>query len=165
MRDSSREPAGFLSFLRKAMKYEDTQHILCHLNITMPPCTKVSTPPWPLAKRQPETPRPRLPTPGMEKGPGLSSDRLWPSPSCKAQELRSGFKGYTCAHPEAPSSPGRPLREVGRRGLRTGWLVAEGVPATAGLLQSLFLLNLLGARPRLRGREAWCLSPTLALGL
>lgn len=92
MRDSSREPAGFLSFLRKAMKYEDTQHILCHLNITMPPCTKVSTPPWPLAKRQPETPRPRLPTPGMEKGPGLSSDRLWPSPSCKAQELRSGCK-------------------------------------------------------------------------
>ncbi|XP_023573041.1 ankyrin-1 isoform X3 [Octodon degus] len=40
VRDSSREPAGFLSFLRKAMKYEDTQHILCHLNITMPPCTK-----------------------------------------------------------------------------------------------------------------------------
>ncbi|XP_029792288.1 ankyrin-1 isoform X10 [Suricata suricatta] len=42
VRDSSREPAGSLSFLRKAMKYEDTQHILCHLNITMPPCTKVS---------------------------------------------------------------------------------------------------------------------------
>uniref|UniRef100_A0A8B9X8E2 Ankyrin-1 n=1 Tax=Bos mutus grunniens TaxID=30521 RepID=A0A8B9X8E2_BOSMU len=42
VRDSSREPAGFLSFLRKAMKYEDTQHILCHLNITMPPCTKDS---------------------------------------------------------------------------------------------------------------------------
>ncbi|ERE92471.1 ankyrin-1 [Cricetulus griseus] len=40
VRDSSREPGGFLSFLRKAMKYEDTQHILCHLNITMPPCTK-----------------------------------------------------------------------------------------------------------------------------
>ncbi|XP_063095974.1 ankyrin-1 isoform X5 [Cavia porcellus] len=40
VRDSSREPAGFLSFLRKAMKYEDTQHILCHLNVTMPPCTK-----------------------------------------------------------------------------------------------------------------------------
>ena len=33
-----------MSFLRKAMKYEDTQHILCHLNITMPPCTKVSCP-------------------------------------------------------------------------------------------------------------------------
>ncbi|XP_073758646.1 ankyrin-1 isoform X9 [Callorhinus ursinus] len=42
VRDSSREPAGSLSFLRKAMKYEDAQHILCHLNITMPPCTKVS---------------------------------------------------------------------------------------------------------------------------
>nr|XP_048312314.1 ankyrin-1 isoform X13 [Myodes glareolus]XP_048312315.1 ankyrin-1 isoform X13 [Myodes glareolus] len=42
VRDSSREPGGFLSFLRKAMKYEDTQHILCHLNITMPPCTKGS---------------------------------------------------------------------------------------------------------------------------
>uniref|UniRef100_A0A2K5F2M3 Ankyrin-1 n=1 Tax=Aotus nancymaae TaxID=37293 RepID=A0A2K5F2M3_AOTNA len=40
VRDSSREPGGSLSFLRKAMKYEDTQHILCHLNITMPPCTK-----------------------------------------------------------------------------------------------------------------------------
>eukprot|EP00070_Physeter_catodon_P031032 XP_028337926.1 ankyrin-1 isoform X4 [Physeter catodon] len=40
VRDSSREPTGSLSFLRKAMKYEDTQHILCHLNITMPPCTK-----------------------------------------------------------------------------------------------------------------------------
>ncbi|XP_036106469.1 ankyrin-1 isoform X8 [Molossus molossus] len=42
VRDSSREPGGSLSFLRKAMKYEDTQHILCHLNITMPPCTKGS---------------------------------------------------------------------------------------------------------------------------
>ncbi|XP_057552671.1 ankyrin-1 isoform X1 [Hippopotamus amphibius kiboko] len=42
VRDSSREPAGSLSFLRKAMKYEDTQHVLCHLNITMPPCTKGS---------------------------------------------------------------------------------------------------------------------------
>uniref|UniRef100_A0A8C8SQF6 Ankyrin 1 n=1 Tax=Pelusios castaneus TaxID=367368 RepID=A0A8C8SQF6_9SAUR len=42
VRDSSREAGGSLSFLRKAMKYEDSQHILCHLNITMPPCTKVS---------------------------------------------------------------------------------------------------------------------------
>ncbi|XP_073074940.1 ankyrin-1 isoform X5 [Manis javanica] len=42
VRDSSREPGGSLSFLRKAMKYEDTQHVLCHLNITMPPCTKAS---------------------------------------------------------------------------------------------------------------------------
>ncbi|XP_077008693.1 ankyrin-1 isoform X2 [Tamandua tetradactyla] len=42
VKDSSREPGGSLSFLRKAMKYEDTQHILCHLNITMPPCTKGS---------------------------------------------------------------------------------------------------------------------------
>ncbi|KAF5920678.1 hypothetical protein HPG69_014715 [Diceros bicornis minor] len=43
VRDSSREPGGSLSFLRKAMKYEDTQHVLCHLNITMPPpCTKGS---------------------------------------------------------------------------------------------------------------------------
>uniref|UniRef100_A0A4X1U901 ZU5 domain-containing protein n=1 Tax=Sus scrofa TaxID=9823 RepID=A0A4X1U901_PIG len=42
VRDSSREPGGSLLFLRKAMKYEDTQHILCHLNITMPPCTKGS---------------------------------------------------------------------------------------------------------------------------
>nr|XP_044987441.1 ankyrin-1 isoform X3 [Jaculus jaculus] len=42
VRDTSREPGGFLSFLRKAMKYEDTQHILCHLNVTMPPCSKGS---------------------------------------------------------------------------------------------------------------------------
>uniref|UniRef100_A0A8C3FBV8 Ankyrin 1 n=1 Tax=Chrysemys picta bellii TaxID=8478 RepID=A0A8C3FBV8_CHRPI len=42
VRDSSREAGGSLSFLRKAMKYEDLQHVLCHLNITMPPCTKVS---------------------------------------------------------------------------------------------------------------------------
>ncbi|XP_043359035.1 ankyrin-1 isoform X14 [Dermochelys coriacea] len=40
VRDSSRETGGSLSFLRKAMKYEDLQHVLCHLNITMPPCTK-----------------------------------------------------------------------------------------------------------------------------
>ncbi|KAM7153401.1 ankyrin-1-like isoform 1-T1 [Macrochelys suwanniensis] len=40
VRDSSREASGLLSFLRKAMKYEDLQHGLCHLNITMPPCTK-----------------------------------------------------------------------------------------------------------------------------
>ncbi|XP_019369965.1 PREDICTED: ankyrin-1 isoform X7 [Gavialis gangeticus] len=40
VRDSSREASGSLSFLRKAMKYEDLQHTLCHLNITMPPCTK-----------------------------------------------------------------------------------------------------------------------------
>uniref|UniRef100_A0A8D2NW24 Ankyrin 1 n=1 Tax=Zosterops lateralis melanops TaxID=1220523 RepID=A0A8D2NW24_ZOSLA len=42
VRDSSREASGSLSFLRKAMKYEDLQHVLCHLNITIPPCTKVS---------------------------------------------------------------------------------------------------------------------------
>uniref|UniRef100_A0A8B9GJW2 Ankyrin 1 n=1 Tax=Amazona collaria TaxID=241587 RepID=A0A8B9GJW2_9PSIT len=42
VRDSSREASGSLSFLRKAMKYEDLQHVLCHLNITMPPCSKVS---------------------------------------------------------------------------------------------------------------------------
>ncbi|XP_029459583.1 ankyrin-1 isoform X5 [Rhinatrema bivittatum] len=40
VRDSSREACGSLSFLRKAMKYEDTQHLLCHLNISMPQCTK-----------------------------------------------------------------------------------------------------------------------------
>uniref|UniRef100_A0A8C5U805 Ankyrin-1 n=1 Tax=Malurus cyaneus samueli TaxID=2593467 RepID=A0A8C5U805_9PASS len=41
VRDSSREASGSLSFLRKAMKYEDLQHVLCHLNISIPPCTKV----------------------------------------------------------------------------------------------------------------------------
>ncbi|NXW49702.1 ANK1 protein, partial [Nyctiprogne leucopyga] len=42
VRDSSREASGSLSFLRKAMKYEDLQHVLCHLNISIPPCTKES---------------------------------------------------------------------------------------------------------------------------
>uniref|UniRef100_A0A3B3B5T9 Ankyrin 1 n=1 Tax=Oryzias melastigma TaxID=30732 RepID=A0A3B3B5T9_ORYME len=41
VRDSSKEPAGFLSFLRKSTKYEDSQHVLCNLNITMPPCIKM----------------------------------------------------------------------------------------------------------------------------
>uniref|UniRef100_A0A8B9GR39 Ankyrin 1 n=1 Tax=Amazona collaria TaxID=241587 RepID=A0A8B9GR39_9PSIT len=45
VRDSSREASGSLSFLRKAMKYEDLQHVLCHLNITMPPCSKVTVTP------------------------------------------------------------------------------------------------------------------------
>ncbi|XP_027133888.1 ankyrin-1a isoform X2 [Larimichthys crocea] len=40
VRDSSKEPTGFLSFLRKSTKYEDSQHVLCNLNITMPPCIK-----------------------------------------------------------------------------------------------------------------------------
>nr|XP_015210193.1 PREDICTED: ankyrin-1 [Lepisosteus oculatus] len=41
VRDSSKDPSGFLSFLRKSTKYEDSQHVLCNLNITMPPCIKV----------------------------------------------------------------------------------------------------------------------------
>ncbi|XP_045889843.1 ankyrin-1a isoform X3 [Micropterus dolomieu] len=41
VRDSSKEPTGFLSFLRKSTKYEDSQHVLCNLNISMPPCIKV----------------------------------------------------------------------------------------------------------------------------
>ncbi|XP_072244007.1 ankyrin-1a isoform X10 [Leuresthes tenuis] len=40
VRDSSKEPTGFLSFLRKTTKYEDSQHVLCNLNITMPPCIR-----------------------------------------------------------------------------------------------------------------------------
>lgn len=42
VRDSSKEPAALLSFLRKSTKYEDSQHVLCNLNITMPPCIKVN---------------------------------------------------------------------------------------------------------------------------
>uniref|UniRef100_A0A8C7ZXR1 Ankyrin 1, erythrocytic b n=1 Tax=Oryzias sinensis TaxID=183150 RepID=A0A8C7ZXR1_9TELE len=38
VRDSNKEATGFLSFLRKCTKYEDAQHVLCNLNITMPPC-------------------------------------------------------------------------------------------------------------------------------
>ncbi|KAL2099761.1 hypothetical protein ACEWY4_004155 [Coilia grayii] len=41
VRDSNKETTGFLSFLRKCTKYEDTQHVLCNLNITMPPAIKV----------------------------------------------------------------------------------------------------------------------------
>ncbi|XP_070820145.1 ankyrin-1a isoform X9 [Chaetodon trifascialis] len=41
VRDSSKEPTGFLSFLRKSTKYEDSQHVLCNLNISMPPCIKI----------------------------------------------------------------------------------------------------------------------------
>ncbi|CAB1439366.1 unnamed protein product, partial [Pleuronectes platessa] len=41
VRDSSKEPTGLLSFLRKSTKYEDSQHVLCNLNITMPPCIKI----------------------------------------------------------------------------------------------------------------------------
>lgn len=43
VRDSGKEPTGFLSFLRKSTKYEDSQHVLCNLNITMPPCIKVKS--------------------------------------------------------------------------------------------------------------------------
>ncbi|KAK6468344.1 ankyrin-1-like isoform X3 [Huso huso] len=42
VRDSSKDPSGFLSFLRKPTKYEDSQHVLCNLNITMPLCSKVA---------------------------------------------------------------------------------------------------------------------------
>ncbi|XP_047661806.1 ankyrin-1 isoform X2 [Tachysurus fulvidraco] len=42
VRDSNKESTGFLSFLRKSTKYEDSQHVLCNLNITMPPCVKVA---------------------------------------------------------------------------------------------------------------------------
>ncbi|XP_030626149.1 ankyrin-1 [Chanos chanos] len=41
VRDSNKDATGFLSFLRKSTKYEDTQHVLCNLNIVMPPCVKV----------------------------------------------------------------------------------------------------------------------------
>uniref|UniRef100_A0A3B3SKH6 Ankyrin 1 n=1 Tax=Paramormyrops kingsleyae TaxID=1676925 RepID=A0A3B3SKH6_9TELE len=43
VRDNTKEPSGFLTFLRKSTKYEDSQHVLCNLNITMPPCVKVAT--------------------------------------------------------------------------------------------------------------------------
>ncbi|KAM6965511.1 ankyrin-1-like [Aplochiton taeniatus] len=42
VRDSSKDHSGFLSFLRKSTKYEDSQHVLCNLNITMPPCIKMA---------------------------------------------------------------------------------------------------------------------------
>ncbi|XP_019908058.2 ankyrin-1a isoform X7 [Esox lucius] len=42
VRDSSKDHSGFLSFLRKSTKYEESQHVLCNLNITMPPCIKAA---------------------------------------------------------------------------------------------------------------------------
>ncbi|XP_055775828.1 ankyrin-1-like isoform X4 [Salvelinus fontinalis] len=42
VRDSSKDHSGFLSFLRKSTKYEDSQHVLCNLNITMPLCIKAA---------------------------------------------------------------------------------------------------------------------------
>lgn len=42
VRDSNKDATGFLSFLRKGTKYEDAQHVLCNLNIAMPPCVKVA---------------------------------------------------------------------------------------------------------------------------
>ncbi|KAK5851843.1 hypothetical protein PBY51_023364 [Eleginops maclovinus] len=42
VRDSNKDSTGFLSFLRKCTKYEDAQHVLCNLNISMPPCVKVA---------------------------------------------------------------------------------------------------------------------------
>uniref|UniRef100_A0A8C7GA07 Ankyrin 1 n=1 Tax=Oncorhynchus kisutch TaxID=8019 RepID=A0A8C7GA07_ONCKI len=42
VRDSSKDHSGFLSFLRKSTKYEDSQHVLCNLNITMPLCIKTA---------------------------------------------------------------------------------------------------------------------------
>uniref|UniRef100_A0AAR2J5E8 Ankyrin 1, erythrocytic b n=1 Tax=Pygocentrus nattereri TaxID=42514 RepID=A0AAR2J5E8_PYGNA len=44
VRDSNKDATGFLSFLRKSTKYEETQHVLCNLNITMPPCVKSVSP-------------------------------------------------------------------------------------------------------------------------
>ncbi|XP_059405682.1 ankyrin-1a isoform X4 [Carassius carassius] len=41
VRDSSKDPSGLLSFLRKSTKYEDSQHVLCNLSVTMPPCIKI----------------------------------------------------------------------------------------------------------------------------
>ncbi|XP_032869910.1 ankyrin-1 isoform X2 [Amblyraja radiata] len=41
VRELSKDHAGHISFLRKPTKYEDLQHIICNLNITMPPCVKV----------------------------------------------------------------------------------------------------------------------------
>ncbi|XP_062913113.1 ankyrin-1-like isoform X9 [Mobula hypostoma] len=41
VRDLSKEHTGHISFLRKPTKYEEQQHIICNLNITMPPCVKI----------------------------------------------------------------------------------------------------------------------------
>ncbi|XP_067857341.1 ankyrin-1-like isoform X19 [Heptranchias perlo] len=41
VRDLNKDQTGYISFLRKPTKYEDLQHIICNLNITMPPCIKI----------------------------------------------------------------------------------------------------------------------------
>ncbi|XP_040202129.1 ankyrin-1 isoform X5 [Rana temporaria] len=53
VRDSSRESCGSLSFLRKPMKYEQSQQVLCHLNVTMPQYTQT---PGSLDRRRTLTP-------------------------------------------------------------------------------------------------------------
>ncbi|NXT28472.1 ANK1 protein, partial [Syrrhaptes paradoxus] len=66
VRDSSREASGSLSFLRKAMKYEDLQHALCHLNISIPPCAKGSAVPTGLRDHHSQHP---FPLPVLVQGP------------------------------------------------------------------------------------------------
>ncbi|NWX92961.1 ANK1 protein, partial [Nothoprocta pentlandii] len=76
VRDSSREASGSLSFLRKAMKYEDLQHVLCHLNITIPPCTKSPARGSPFAPRPVWDPaRLKLALPSRRAGSLSSTDR------------------------------------------------------------------------------------------
>uniref|UniRef100_A0A4W3HW03 Ankyrin 1, erythrocytic a n=1 Tax=Callorhinchus milii TaxID=7868 RepID=A0A4W3HW03_CALMI len=41
VRDPSKDYTGHISFLRKPTKYEDLQHTICNLNITLPPCLKI----------------------------------------------------------------------------------------------------------------------------
>ncbi|XP_041065918.1 ankyrin-1-like isoform X2 [Carcharodon carcharias] len=43
VRDLNKDHTAHISFLRKPTKYEDLQQIICNLNITMPPCTKVDS--------------------------------------------------------------------------------------------------------------------------
>lgn len=66
VRDSNKDATGFLSFLRKCTKYEDAQHVLCNLNIAMPPCVKVRTREHALLQKYVLT-DPRKPSPLVKK--------------------------------------------------------------------------------------------------
>uniref|UniRef100_A0A7M4FPW3 Ankyrin-1 n=1 Tax=Crocodylus porosus TaxID=8502 RepID=A0A7M4FPW3_CROPO len=105
VRDSSREASGSLSFLRKAMKYEDLQHTLCHLNITMPPCTKVSAQPCPSSAVIPSSPSGSLS--GMDKADlkmAIISEHLGLSWAELARELQFGVEDINRIRVENPNS-------------------------------------------------------------
>uniref|UniRef100_A0A452J6L1 Uncharacterized protein n=1 Tax=Gopherus agassizii TaxID=38772 RepID=A0A452J6L1_9SAUR len=131
VRDSSREAGGSLSFLRKAMKYEDLQHGLCHLNITMPPCTKVSER-WARGLAAFLTPSSSHAGSGTEKADvkmAVISEQLGLSWAELARELQFGVDDINRIRVENPNS----LLEQSVALLNL-WVSREGKNAKSGYL-------------------------------